>query len=156
MENVKKLLDEIKDRSGIKTDYALAKLLEIPRPRIHDYYKGKRSPDEFACLQIAQALGKPLAEVIAAVKIDTEKDEKRRSAWEKYYKQLGGVAASVVFAVLLNVTLIVTPAEASPAPLLEPIGKEICIMLSIAWLIREVLAALGGTKIYLSRQYCSG
>lgn len=128
MENVKKLLDAVKQREGIETDYGLAKTLDLPTQRISDYYKGRRTPDEFACLQIAQALGKPLAEVIAAVKIDTEKDEKRRSAWEKYYKQLGGVAASVIFAVLLNVTLIVTPVEASPAPLLEHIGKEICIM----------------------------
>jgi hypothetical protein len=93
MENVKKLLDAVKQRKGIESDYALAKFLELPRPRIHDYYKGKAAPDDFACLQIAQALGKPLAEVVAAVRMDAEKDEKRRSAWERYYKGIGGIAA---------------------------------------------------------------
>lgn len=93
MENVKKLLDDVKQRKGVKSDYALAKTLELPAPRIHDYYKGKAAPDEFACLQIAQALGKPLDVVLAAVRMDAEKNEKRRSAWERYYKGIGEIAA---------------------------------------------------------------
>lgn len=93
MDNVKKLLDAVKKRKGIESDYGLAKCLDLPSPRIHDYYKGNRAPDEFACLQIAQALGKPLDVVLAAVRMDAEKNEKRRSAWERYYKGIGGIAA---------------------------------------------------------------
>ena len=128
MENVKKLLDEVKQRNGIETDYALAKLLELPRPRIHDYYKGKTTPDEFACLQIANALNIPLNHVIAAVKVDTEKNEKRRSVWEKYYKQVGGIAASLFVAVLLNVTFKVTSTGLEASPLLISYANTICIM----------------------------
>lgn len=108
MENVKKLLDEVKRVSEIESDYALAKKLEIPSPRICDYYKGRRAPDEFACLQIAKVLGKTLDEVITAVKLDTEKNEKRRLAWREHYKSIGGIAASFMLIVFAFVTLIMT------------------------------------------------
>jgi hypothetical protein len=116
MENVRKLLDEVKRVEEITSDYALAKKLEIPSPRICDYYKGRSAPDEFACLQIAKSLGKTLDEVITKVKLDTEKNEKRRSVWEKHYKQIGGVAASFMILAFSFVTLIVTyPAESLAA-----------------------------------------
>lgn len=95
MENITKLLDQTKQVFGVDTDYALAKALDLPTQRISDYYKGTRAPDEFACLKIAQALGKPLDTVIATVKASSEKDEKRREVWENYMKRLGGFAASL-------------------------------------------------------------
>lgn len=55
METVVQLLDEIKQRKNIATDYALAKALDLPRGHICNYYKGNRFPNEFACLQIAKA-----------------------------------------------------------------------------------------------------
>lgn len=118
MQNITELLDATKHAIGVNTDYALAKHLEIPSARICDYYKGRRAPDEFACLKIAEALGQPLDTIIATVKAATEKDEKRRQTWENYMKRLGGLAASIALglnvAVLCFVTTIVTssPAEA--------------------------------------------
>lgn len=114
MENVTKLLDEVKTRAGVETDYALAKTLELPTQRISDYYKGRRAPDEFACLQIATILGKTLDEVITAVKLDTVKNEKRRLAWRQHYKSIGGLAASFMLVAFAFVTMIVTsPSEAA-------------------------------------------
>ncbi|MGE5470592.1 MAG: hypothetical protein ACM3X0_07345 [Bacteroidota bacterium] len=131
MENITKLLDDAKNAVGVKTDYALAKKLDLPRARICDYYKGKRAPDEFACLKIAEALGQPLDTIIARVKAATEKDEKRREAWENYMKRLGGIAASIAYAFLLIVTMKVTsvPAEAAPTQTLAAQGfSTMCIM----------------------------
>ena len=119
MENITKLLDEIKNAKGIETDYALAKALDLPRARICDYYKGTRTPDEFACLKIAEALGKPLNTIIATVKACSEKDEKRREVWETYFKRIGGLAASMTSVFLVFVTLIVTSPKAEAAPLLD-------------------------------------
>ena len=115
MSNIRELLDAVKKAKGVETDYALAKVLTLPKQRISDYYKGKTAPDQFACLKIAESLNKPLAEIITAVEIDAEKDESRREAWRKYYKSIGGIAASFVLALFFAVTLIVTPtpAEAS-------------------------------------------
>jgi transcriptional regulator with XRE-family HTH domain len=112
MENVKKLLDAVKAKADIESDYALAKILDLPKQRISDYYKGKTTPDKFACLQIANALNKTLDEIVTAVELDAEKNEKRRSVWEKHYKQIGGIAASFMMIAFSFVTFIVTyPAE---------------------------------------------
>lgn len=90
-----KLLDDTKDALSIKTDGELARNLGVSKQAISDYYNEKRAPDDYACLKIAEALGKPLDSVIATVKASSEKDEKRREAWENYMKRLGGLAASI-------------------------------------------------------------
>lgn len=122
MENINKLLDAAKHAKGVTSDYALAKALELPTQRVSDYYKGSRVPDEFACLQIAKALGRPLDSVIATVKAATEKDEKRREVWENYMKSIGGIAAAVFITISRIVTGIMTsnPAEAAPVQASEP------------------------------------
>lgn len=134
MENVKKLLDAAKAATGSETAYRLAKCLDLPQQRISDYYKGERVPDEFACLKIAKAVGMPLDAVIATVKAEAEKDEKRREEWRDYLKKLGGVAASLAMPFCAFVILEMTPgiAEAAPAQGYD-IGM-ICIMSIIAGL----------------------
>jgi hypothetical protein len=94
MENVKNLLDEAKEKTGSGTDYALAKTLDLPRARIHDYYAGNRFPDEFACLKIAEATGRTFEEVTALVKLEAEKNEKRREVWRKRLVSIGGIAGN--------------------------------------------------------------
>ena len=128
MENVKSLLDTVKTAKGIESDYALAKTLDLPNGHISEYYSGKRSPNEFACLKIAQALNRPLADVLAVVRIAAEKDEKRRQAWKDYYKSIGGIAAGFALAVLVGVTTLLTPSPAQAAPMLENASGMICIM----------------------------
>jgi hypothetical protein len=108
METAKSLLNDVKRLKNIESDYALAKILTLHRGLISDYYSGKRTPNEFACLQIAQALGKSYEEVSAIVRIEAEKDEKRRQIWRDYYRRIGGVAASIMLIVSLLVTLEVT------------------------------------------------
>lgn len=49
----------------------------------------------------------PLAEVIYAIELDAEKDEKRREEWRRYYKSIGGYAASFMLVVFAFVTFIV-------------------------------------------------
>jgi len=94
---LRNLLDQTKDALGISSDGALARALDVSKQSVSDYYNGKRAPDDFACLKIAQATGKPLETIIATVRAESEKDEKRREAWENYIKSLGGIAASVAF-----------------------------------------------------------
>ena len=113
MGNVKALLDAAKAKTGADTDYRLAKNLGLPRARICDYYKGARTPDEFACLKIAEAVGMPLDAVIETVKAEAEKDEKRREEWRGYLKKVGGMAASVALPVIAAVILQMTPTPAN-------------------------------------------
>jgi transcriptional regulator with XRE-family HTH domain len=93
--NIKELLDSVKKAKGIESHYALAKYLNIPTPRISDYYNGKRNPDEYACLQIAKALGKSYEEISAYIHMKAEKNEKRRSVWKEFYREIGGMAAGI-------------------------------------------------------------
>jgi len=101
MNRITELLDEAKKAKGVDTKYALAKALDLHSGLISDYYAGKRTPDEFACLQIAMAIGKSYEEVSAIVRIEAEKDEKRRAAWAQYYKSIGGIAASILMGLIL-------------------------------------------------------
>lgn len=115
MENIRKLLDASKHAAGIESDYALAKTLGISKARISAYYSGKETPNEYACLKISELTGIPLDKVIASVKAESEKDEKRRIEWENYIKRLGGIAAAVVLTFHADVTSKVTWASESIA-----------------------------------------
>lgn len=112
------LLDRVKTANGLKSDGELARKLDVDKRRVSDYRKGDRFPDEYACLKIAEALRQPLDTIIAQVKAATEKDEKRREAWENYMKRLGGIAASFITALIVTISCAVTtivttsPAEA--------------------------------------------
>lgn len=106
MTKVIELLEAVKAAKNVQTDYALAKVLDLPTQRISDYMKGERAPDEFACLQIAKALGESYEVITALVKMETEKDEGRRNAWREYYKSIGGIAASVLCALAVVVTMV--------------------------------------------------
>jgi hypothetical protein len=99
VETIKTLLDEVKNTKGVTSDYALAKILNLPKQRISDYYNktGSKIPDEYACLQIAIALKRSYEEISVIVRIEAEKDEKRRQTWKNYYKSIGGYAASIAF-----------------------------------------------------------
>lgn len=111
MNDVKTLLDQAMQATGAKNENQLASKLCLPSQRISDYYKGQRVPNEFACLKIAEALGKDYAEISATVQIAAEKDESRKKAWREYAKRLGGIATSFMTAALLtllSVTFIVT------------------------------------------------
>lgn len=125
---IAELLDEVKAKTGTKSDGELARTLGIDKRRVSDYYTGHRAPDEYVCLKIAETLGKPLDTVIATVKASSEKDEKRREAWENYMKRLGGVAASFLITICVTVTMAVTstPVEARPFYVSSPDHFVLC------------------------------
>lgn len=133
------LLDAVKKVKGLESDGELARNLGVSKQAVSDYYNDKRAPDDFACLKIAEALGKPLDTVIATVKAASEKDESRREAWENYMKRLGGLAASVLITVCVTVTMLVTsePAEAAPLQGFSP--ETLCIMSN-----RKIFLCLSG------------
>lgn len=141
---INELLDTVKKTNGLNSDGELARKLDVDKRRISDYRHGRQAPDEFTCLKIAEALGKPLNTIIATVKACSEKDEKRREVWENYFKRIGGLAASMTSVFLVFVTLIVTSPKAEAAPLLDLERFKpatVCIMLS-NWLISKVQTVL--------------
>lgn len=133
MENVRKLLDDVKTKHDFKSDNALAAAIGVRRQRVSDYYKGDRTPDNFVCKRIAEMLGRPLAEIIAVVSMDAEKDESRREEWRDYFKRIGGLAASIMLLFFLAVTLIVTPtpAEASSSKVSQAQHFVLCKVVAV-------------------------
>ena len=127
MENVRKLLDEVKAKKNLSSDNALASALGLRRQRISDFYKGERTPDNYVCKQIAEILQRPLAVVIATVEMDAEKDESRREVWRDYFKNISRQAAATALS-LLFVILSSTPTPAEAAPIKESANKPVCIM----------------------------
>lgn len=102
------VLDTIKNQNGLKNNAELARLLEIDLRRIGEYYKG-REPMDDDYPKIAMACGRRVDELQAIVKLAGSKDEKSVEVWRKYYKSIGGLAASFMLTVFACVTFFVTP-----------------------------------------------
>lgn len=82
--NTVEYLNEAMKATESKTDYQLAKNLEISKARISDYRNGKQRPDEYACMRIATALNLDPAIVIADIAIEWEKNPKKREWWASF------------------------------------------------------------------------
>jgi transcriptional regulator with XRE-family HTH domain len=106
---VKELLLECKVKKGVASDYELADVLKIDRSYIHYYMNGKRQPDEYACFRIAEALGRDPAHVIAEIKAETSKHNK------KYFQdfRLRHGLRVLVAASLLNCSISYAPETAA-------------------------------------------
>lgn len=101
MENVHALLDEIKRRHGIPSDYKLAHFLGLTDGAIRHYRHGRSLPDEMACQKIAKALDID-GDVLAAQMLSMRaKDQDTRRMWERIAERLGGIAACALVATSL-------------------------------------------------------
>lgn len=107
-------LDKAKEKLGIKADNEIATKIGVTRAAISSYRVGRTVMDDFAAAKIAEILGLNAMEVIAAANAEREKGEKKEF-WENFYKRLGGIAASIFFAV----NLIMTPTPSQAAPMLN-------------------------------------
>jgi hypothetical protein len=84
MTTTQKLMDELKATRGLKTDYQVAKLLDLSTARTSAYRAGTRHADEYVCTRMAVELGKDPAAVIAQVALDRERNPKRLEWWKSF------------------------------------------------------------------------
>ena len=82
------LLDQTKERLQVKSDYALAKALQINQARLTDYRKGTRHPDPYALTKIALALDLDPLALIAEFEARTEKNATRKGFWENFLRRV--------------------------------------------------------------------
>lgn len=75
------LLKDCKIKLKISSDYALAKELKIPTQRISEYMKGKRAPNTYALVRIAECLGLDALALIAEFEEETAKNETEQKFW---------------------------------------------------------------------------
>ena len=152
---LKDVLDQIKEKYQISANAELGRLLDIDKRRIGEYYNG-REPMADDYPKIAMASGRRVDELQAVVKLDIETDEKSREVWSRYYKSIGGLAASfaaVICAILLSVTLIVTstPAKASDTNVCKPAYFVLCNLLHI---FNRIAAFVRGTFSASFPRFC--
>ena len=83
------LLDQTKERLQVKSDYALAKALQINQARLSAYRKGKENPDPYALTKIALALDLDPLALIAEFEARTEKNATRKGFWENFLRRVG-------------------------------------------------------------------
>lgn len=81
------LLDKCKEKLNITSSYALSKKMGISETNLSRYYSGKSAPDDFACFKIAETLELDPAFVIAKIRAENEKDEKKA----EYFRVFGGL-----------------------------------------------------------------
>lgn len=74
-------LDAVKNRYGIKSDYALAKHLGFNHTAVSGYRNGHRFFDDDAALTIATALELNPLEVIAAANAERAKTPEQKARW---------------------------------------------------------------------------
>lgn len=106
MRNINDLLDAAKEVTG--SDNQTAERLGTYQQTVSGWRKGKSKPNDVDRAELCKITGWSFEEVVAAVNY-----ESNPAYWENFLKRLGGIAA----AVLVCVTLIVTPTPSEAAPL---------------------------------------
>lgn len=96
---VEQILDKAKEKIGISTDYELSKYLKIKsRGKISNYRTGQCKPDEEMCFILAEILEEEPAAIIAAVRLDAEKEPSKIEFWKrqaKKYALTAGIVAAL-------------------------------------------------------------
>lgn len=77
-------LDRVKVKAGIKTNYALHKLLEVSEQDLSDCYKEKKHADVYICTRVALALGIEPMTVIAEIQEEAARTITKRHFWQSF------------------------------------------------------------------------
>jgi plasmid maintenance system antidote protein VapI len=109
MQTTIQLLDAVKAKYGIDSDYALAKQLMITRQTISHLRAGDRFIGEDVALQVAQALDVSPAYVLSCAAAERATGDKKK-VWERVAKRLATAVIALLAAVPLGAP---TTAEAA-------------------------------------------
>lgn len=108
----RELLLECKIVKNVKSNYALAIALDIPRQRINDYMTGERQPDTYAAVRIALCLRRDPAEIIAILEAEGEKNEKRKAFWVDFLQHVRQAGKFGMLALVSTTLLLAAPRPA--------------------------------------------
>jgi len=136
MRTTVELLDAVKRRHQLTSDYQLAKFLGISPSRLGNYRKGRSRPDDAMCIAVADALGIERGRVLAIVAAERAQSDQAKKEWLK----LAGTAAVLVLGVaaVLGVSELVTVSA----------SQSLYIMSNAAGSVTAALLALALTVLY--------
>lgn len=145
------LLDAVRARHGLTSDYQLCKLLDVPQNRVSNYRHGRAGMDDEMGLRIAALLGRPAGAVLAELAADRAKVPAVAKAWKEAARRLAQTAA--VASMALGMCLLLgDPVSRAYAASGAPAGaalhnharaaSDLHIMRSVRAWIARALAAL--------------
>lgn len=111
----KELLLECKIKLKISSDYALGKKLEIKDQRISDYMSGKRTPNAYACVKIAECLGLDPLTLIADFEEQSAKNPAEKTFWADFQQRAKKPVWGLIMALLCTLTLLTGSGQAQNA-----------------------------------------
>ena len=100
---INKYIEKAEKKAG--TQKELANYLGITTSYIRNAKAGKSGLPEDICIQIADYIGADRLEVIAASKLVTEKDEKKRRIFESCFTRAASVTAAAIVISILTLPL---------------------------------------------------
>lgn len=103
------LMDALKEKIGITSDYALAKKLGVNQARISAYRHGKEKADFYICVKAGIFLNLDPAKIAAEIELEKEKNEERRGFWRDF------LSHSTPAALVMLASLCITFSETGPA-----------------------------------------
>lgn len=112
MQTVDQLLDAIKARHKIGSDYKLAQYLGMTDSAIRNYRHKRSLPDEVACVKIAQALDLDGEVLAAQMQSMRARDEETRAFWQRLAARLQAGAVHLVALVVVGLVGIVSSPSA--------------------------------------------
>lgn len=113
MNRASELMDELKEKLELKSDYALAKYLEIRQARISAYRANREKPDFYICVKAGTILNKDPVRIQIELELEKEKNEARRVFWNDFLSR--STAAVLVMTLSFCITFLedVSDAEAN-------------------------------------------
>lgn len=84
---VEQILNKAKEKLELSSDYALANFLGVNKNRIGHYRTGYSKPDEEMCFKLAEILEEEPQAIIAAVRLDAEKEPSKIEFWKRQAKK---------------------------------------------------------------------
>lgn len=139
METTNELLDQVKVRYGLKSDYALAAKLGMTRSLVSAYRNNKRMLGDDAALKVAELLDLDPGYILATMEAQRTHNDAARAAWERLADFVKSHGAAAVLA-LLVVAPALTPTQANAAP--SKAGAGVCILCKIRRLVEKARSAL--------------
>lgn len=103
-------LDAIKSKTGVPSDYAIAKVLGITRASVSNYRNGHTYFDDDICVKVASILEIPEIEVVLNIHAERSTNVIVKASFKEVLKQLGTVAATLLIASGINLS---TPSPAN-------------------------------------------
>lgn len=99
-------LDKCKEKLLMSSTYELAHYMDVSEQLLSNYYRGRNEADDYMCFKMAEILEFDPAYVIASIKAESEKNEKKASYFRSFSGASRKIAASTVLAVLLSFTFL--------------------------------------------------